>query len=202
MEVLPFINIKKGKLFLDDKSESIKIHDLIEQLGEQNTIYFLDQDGINKDKPNLCTYQNLASRFDLWVDAGPRTVGDVVDLVMAGATQLTIRNNLIQFKDLLKIKELTENKVYVSIEPQYKDQYLSILPEGAEGAIAISTNNHIETDFQIRDKFRSASHKYELYALEANQNNFTFWEKLNIKGMIVELNQVEKVRERWILNQK
>jgi len=200
MEVIPLITIKKHKLYINNNEKPITHQELQNHLKDQTEIYFLDLDGINKDKPNLCTFQKLSPRYDIWVDAGPRTIGDVVDLLMAGCTRMTIKNSLIKKEDLLKIKDLTENKIYLSLDPSEK--YSSALPQGIEGYVAISQGSSIDKNFELRDMYKTATYSNTVYAVEPNIENLPFWEKLNIKGIIVNIKQIDKVKEKWTHNQE
>ena len=86
MEIIPLIRMEKRKILDDALSDNV-----LEQIDEEQIIYILDMDGIEKDKPNLCIYQRLSKSHDLRIDNGPRNLGDVVDATMAGATDITLR---------------------------------------------------------------------------------------------------------------
>ena len=55
MEIIPLIRMEKRKILDDALSDNV-----LEQIDEEQIIYILDMDGIEKDKPNLCTYQRLS----------------------------------------------------------------------------------------------------------------------------------------------
>ena len=95
-------------------SEKISLNGLLERV-KDDELYVLDHDGIEKNKPNLCLYQKLSKNHELWIDAGPQTLGDVVDSVVAGATAITIRKKLWRDADIFGIKEVIENKIYVDV---------------------------------------------------------------------------------------
>ena len=91
----------------------LSFNEILEHVDKDVNIYVLDIDGIEKDKPNLCLYQDLSKSHVLWVDTGPRVLGDIVDVIMAGATNITIRNNLWRGLDVSSIKEITDRKSVV-----------------------------------------------------------------------------------------
>ena len=62
MKIIPLIRMEKRKILDDALSDNV-----LEQIEEEQIIYILDMDGIEKDKPNLCTYQNPTS-FGLITD--------------------------------------------------------------------------------------------------------------------------------------
>ncbi len=76
----------------------------------------IDLDGIEKDESNLDIYQKLSKKYQLWIDAAPRTLGDVVDVFMAGAKNITLRKTFYPQVNLESIREITENKIYANIE--------------------------------------------------------------------------------------
>jgi len=120
MEIIPLVYIKDRKPRLEGREHPSLLAEVLEQLDEGSSIYFLDADGIEKDKPNLCTYQRLPSRQNMWIDAGPRVLGDVVDVVMAGATTIIVRQNLWPKLDIGRIKEFTENEIYMGVDLKHK----------------------------------------------------------------------------------
>ena len=85
------IYIKSRKIRIGRNSDSMSLKDFLKLTEDKKKIYIFDMDGLEKDKPNLCTYQRLSSFVELWVDNGPRNIGDVVDSTMAGATDITLR---------------------------------------------------------------------------------------------------------------
>ena len=84
MEIIPMIFLKNEKLINTKLSKAKHFNNVLEKTSE-STLYILDNDGIEKNKPNLNLYQELSKSYILWVDAGPRNIGDVVDLVIAGS---------------------------------------------------------------------------------------------------------------------
>ena len=86
MEIIPVITMEKREI---SKKQSKFLKKYLDERARQKPLYILDLFGINKDKPNLCTYQKLSKDFELWIDSGPRNLGDVVDIFMAGANAVS-----------------------------------------------------------------------------------------------------------------
>ena len=113
MDIVPLIKMKNRKT-VDEKSTLA--FDIIKEFDEEQIIYILDLDGINKNKPNLCTYQKVSKNYSIWVDNGPRNIGDVVDSFMAGATAITINKDLFSDLNIASIRDITENKIYLNLD--------------------------------------------------------------------------------------
>jgi len=59
MKIIPLIHLKKGKMIGPKHSDNFSLTDLLERYKDDD-LYILDQDGIEKNKPNLCIYQKLS----------------------------------------------------------------------------------------------------------------------------------------------
>src|SRR4030042_4855506 len=107
MQIIPLIEINNKKIQNSER---------LEKLTEDDLLYVIDLDGLEKDKSNLDIYQKLSKKYQLWIDAAPRKLGDVVDIFMAGATNITLRKTFYPQVNIERIREVTENKIYENIE--------------------------------------------------------------------------------------
>jgi len=199
MEIIPLVCIKDRKPRLEGKKYPSILAEVLEQLDEGSSIYFLDADGIEKDKPNLCTYQRLPSRQNMWIDAGPRVLGDVVDVIMAGATTIIVRQNLWPKLDIERIRELTENEIYIGIDLKTQAKNLNNvrLPSGIDGLILLNNRAEIEKEFKTADFVRELIRrldKHKLYVYESNPENVYYWEKRGAAGLLVDINKIERFK--------
>lgn len=199
MEIIPLVYIKDRKPRLEGREYPSLLAEVLEQLDEGSSIYFLDADGIEKDKPNLCTYQRLPSRQNMWIDAGPRVLGDVVDVVMAGATTIIVRQNLWPKLDIGRIKEFTENEIYmgVDLKTQAKNLNNVLLPSGIAGVVLLNNREEIEKEFKTADFVRELIRrpdKHKLYVYESNPENVYYWEKRGAVGLLVDINKIERFK--------
>ena len=110
MEIIPLLTMKKRNI------QNKNYKEILEKIGDDQLIYIYDLDGIEKDKPNLCTFQKLSKTHLLWIDSGPRDLGDVVDSFMSGVEAVTLRDDLWKNIFLENIREITENKIYSNIK--------------------------------------------------------------------------------------
>ena len=149
MDLISLIYMKDREIHTGKISDPISIIDFLKQAEEIKKIYILDLDGIERDKPNLCTYQRLAGQIDFWVDSGPRDTGDIVDAIMFGATDITLRKKLCPNLQVSDIKEISENKIYEKID------FTEELPfNDIDGFVNFNRKEEIEGNFEYGDKLK------------------------------------------------
>jgi len=193
MEIIPTIHLKKRKIVEPKYSGDSPLSSILERF-KNKKVYILDHDGLEKNKPNLCLYQKLSKNHEIWVDAGPQVVGDVVDSVIAGAMTITIRKKLWREINLSGIKDITENKIYADT-----DQYNYNTPSTAislgynvDGLVIFDKKNQIESDFKYTEYLKSICKRYETYAYEIKKTNSVYWKKLGVKGLLTEIDKIEE----------
>ena len=189
MELIPLIAMRNRKILVEKTQGPVPLKEVLKQIGEEKKIYILDLDGIEKDKPNLCTYQRLSSSYDLWVDFGPCNLGDVVDATMAGATDITLRKNLCPQLHISDIKEITENRIYANID---FDEDLSIYD--ADGLVNFNSRQEIESSFKYGDLFKRMTSKSKIYSYETDLKNRTYWKRFGVEGLLVDLNKLKEFK--------
>jgi len=182
MEVVPLITMKHWEIV--DFEEEIK------KLSEEQILYIYDLDGIEKDKPNLCTFQRLSKDLDIWVDSGPRDLGDVVDLFLAGAKAVTIRKNLFPNLDISKIREISENKVYIKID--YKE---NIIVEDPDGFINFEGYEKLQEKFEYSSLLNNYAKRKNVYTYDSEIKNINFWKKQGFERFVVDLDKFEEFKK-------
>ncbi len=187
MQIIPLIKIR-GKQIID-KHEAF-----LEHLEEGDTIYVYDLDGIEKSKPALCYYQKLSKKHTLWVDSGPRNLGDVVDVFLAGAASITIRKKYYPQVNIENIRELSENKVYTHIRPNKKEGGLFF---ESDGIVAINTDKN-QTTCNLIKKY---TNQKDVFVYEPDKENINYLLKTGIKGLIVDIEKFEETK-KWIQKKK
>jgi len=172
-------------------------NEILEHVDKDVNIYVLDIDGIEKDKPNLSLYQDLSKSHVLWVDTGPRVLGDIVDVIMAGATNITIRNNLWNGLDVSRIKEITENKIYACIGLKNQgNQNTEIFPfYDVDGLVVLDEKNLVERDFKYGSFLKNLCIKHEVYVNECDQKNINYWENLGVTGLLVNIIKIKEFKK-------
>jgi len=193
MEIIPLIKLKKRKILDYPKSF---LNDITNEIDDNEKVYILDFDGIDRNKPNLCTVQRLASSFDLWIDFGPKNLGDIVDAVMTGATTITLRKTLWPESELSDIKDITENKIFTNIDFEYKGKFdfKDIYKENLDGFVNFYTREEIESSFQNSDYFKTISNKKDIFTYESNLKNISYWKGYAVKGIFVDFDKYKEFK--------
>ncbi|MCX6665487.1 MAG: hypothetical protein NT038_05435 [Euryarchaeota archaeon] len=197
MEIIPFIHLKKNKIFSADQMLSVKeIKELVE---EGKNLYVLDDDGIKNDEPNLTLYQQLSERYSLWIDNGPRNLDDVFDSVTAGATTILLRTTLWQKGNISDIQETVENMVYVSFDfrKQEPTDNNIMIPTDIEGVVIIRGNKS-EESFKTDELVRTLCKKYKTYITDTDDRNETYWNSIGVQGLLIPIKQKETVNNDGI----
>ena len=197
MDIISLIQLKKGKISINQEEGVLPSSEIFKQLDKNTTIYVLDTDGIKKDKPNLCLYQKLSKSHVLWVDTGPRVLGDIVDGIMAGATNITVRNNLWHGQEISLIREITENKIYTDVGIKNQEDYktVSFSFYGVDGLVVFDRKNQVERDFKYSSFLKDLCINHKIYAYEQDPGNITYWEKLGITGALVEISNMKEFKK-------
>jgi len=197
MDIIPLIYLKKGKIMVEQEEYHLPFNEILEQVDKDANIYVLDTDGIEKDKPNLCLYQNLSKSHVLWVDTGPRVLGDIVDVIMAGATNITVRNNLWHGLDVSSIREITENKIYAGVGLKSQDdRNTEIFPfYDVDGLVVLDEKNQVERDFKYGSFLKNLCIKHEVYTYERDPKNINYWKNMGITGLLVNISKIKEFKK-------
>ncbi len=114
MDRYPYLRIENKRLYSRDMQYTAR--DVIKHAPANQPFYLFDKDGITKNRPNYNTYQRLSSHADLWIDAGPRILEDLMDVVMAGATAVILRPSLWPAVNVDEILAITDCNLYAYYE--------------------------------------------------------------------------------------
>ena len=180
MDLIPLLTLNKRKIFTGPSKKTITTNELLHQIKNDTPTYFYDQDGITKDKPNLCIYQKIGTKIQVWTDAAPRVLGDIVDTIMAGAQRITIQPHIWTETTIENIQEITEQQVYIH---QEHDTLTPQLPT-ADG-IVLFTNP--QNNFKLESQIKTLATKTQIYIYDSNKNNYAYWQKLGITGILIDL---------------
>ncbi|MBN2602880.1 MAG: hypothetical protein JXA91_01955 [Candidatus Thermoplasmatota archaeon] len=185
MEIINYIYIKNGKIYLSNDYEfSVETKKFITDYDKDKTLYVIDYDGIGKNRPNVDIYQRLSSFSDLWIDGGPRSTGDVVDFVMAGANKITIRKDIGSHIDILHLRELTECNLYLAIEESsLMEDIKSFSINAFDGTIVMLNEKRSDVDFISLSYLKNLAVKNNIYLFNSQIRSNSHWEKIGISGI-------------------
>jgi len=193
MQFIPLIKIKNRKSSLSDH--------FLDSIDEEQIVYLYDFDGIEKDKPNFCKFQKLSKNHELWVDFGPRTLGDIVDSFMVGATAITIRKNLFPQIDISKIKEISENKIFLDINLEDQKTEDLFLKE-VDGITYFKSKEVINQINRYHELLSLYATKNTLYVYESNKKNLYFWKNYGVNNFLIDIDKYEEIKKVCSLMQK
>ncbi len=182
MEIIPAIRLNKSKKEINIDFEGGGGKDK----PYDGRMYIFDEDGLAKNKPNLNFYQKYSASYDLWVDAGPIVTGDIVDYFMAGANTVILRIALYNKLNLLEIKEIAENEIFLGLNVLEISEIDENLLENIDGLVVLNNRHEIDLDCKYGNFVRELSSKYKTYVYDSEINNIEYWKKRNITGIIVD----------------
>jgi hypothetical protein len=193
MNIVPLISIKKGQLCDGNNGTAFSLDDVFARMEKDTILYVLDYDGINHRNPNLELYQKLTEHCDLWIDNGPRRIDDVMDTIMAGATNLSVRPDLWPDMNLSDVLELTDDEVYLSLDPPYHESLRSFYPN-ITGVVVFNQETQQDTDFITTSYLKDRTKTMKTYLYTAPPTAMKYWEEQGITGILVDLNRKEGYR--------
>ncbi len=104
--------------------DELKVDQFIESC-EEDTLYLLDVDTYFGREMNFKVYRELEGIYKLWIDATPRVIEDVMDVLISNADMAVITG--IYFRDdLEELLELTESVTMKSIFTEDIENFLSV----------------------------------------------------------------------------
>ena len=110
--------------------DGMKIKDFIESC-EDTKLYLLDIDPYFGKEMNFKVYRELSGIFDIWIDAAPRRVEDVIDALVSDA-EVSVITGVYMWDSIAEIFNMTENVAMKSIYPNHISSFLE---EGGEKVI-------------------------------------------------------------------
>jgi hypothetical protein len=192
MNIVPLVYVKNGKLLDGKDGNQVSIDDLFKRVEKDTMLYVLDLDGIEHNNPAFDLYQKLTEHCILWIDDGPRRLDDVMDTIMAGATNITLREDLWPEMDISSVFELTDDEVYFGINSGPKEQPRMLsFPQQDIGVVVFSQEPEINDDFTSASVFKDLAIKHKIYLHNVAQNTIPRWEERGVTGVLVDLNKEE-----------
>ena len=194
MKIIPLIHIKKRKIVKSNQNNFENIEYLLKKY-EDALLYILDHDGLKKNQPNLSLFQKLSKIHELWVDAGPRVIGDSV---IAGASKITVRKNLIDNTEIPNIKEIVENDLYMTITPEFfQPSTNNIFNTNINGLVLFNNDiNHLY-DFKDQSYLKNIVNN-KTYVYLSTKEEFQTLKKFNFEGYLIDIEKIEEFKKLGI----
>jgi hypothetical protein len=184
MEYIPVLYLDKD--FDKNQSNAYKLRDLMKKEGFSD-LYVIDVQGVKKNKPQYTFYQRFSSLYNLWVDTGPRNIGDVVDDIFSGAKHIIIRTNIWKGGSLKSIREFSDQELLIAFELQdisklFESMYFL---NDADGVVLFITKNSL-LDFKMESKLNQMIKNNNFYIFDDLVNERR-WSSKKIKGFLKEI---------------
>lgn len=170
------------------------------QLVERDTdLYVIDDDGIEQNKPHLDKYLKLSERYTLWIDARPRYLEDILDSVMAGATTIVLRENILQTVSIQKIREdLDKCDIYVVLEQETAVPSSSTILQEADGFILFQTGDIFQDTYPSSLFSTGTEKKRPVYVYDPKEQRQQLWQEHGAQGMLINITDYEKVKNHGV----
>jgi hypothetical protein len=188
MNVVPLVHVKYGRLHEGLDGDPLTVDEVFARVQKDTMLYVLDSDGIDHGNPDLELYQQLTEHCILWVDDGPRRIDDVMDTIMAGATNLTIRPDHWPEVNIDEIFDLTDDEVFYAVPLGQKDQAQrsTPVPPGA-GIVAFFYQAGSQEDFTTDSYLKNIGINRKLYLYRSSAKSPSGWEEQTLAGLVVDL---------------
>ncbi len=200
MNIVPLISIRNGQLSDGYNGLALSLESLFTRVEKDAMVYVMDRDGIERNNPNLESYQRLTEHCILWIDNGPRRIDDVMDTIMAGATNLSLRPALWPIMNLAEVFELTDDEVYLAVDSSHLEPPVST-SQGITGTVVFNREPQQETEFLTASYLKDRTTTLKTYLYTAPPATVKSWEERGISGILVDLSKKEEYQE-WSLKQK
>jgi hypothetical protein len=188
MNIVPLVSIKKGELCDGYNGVYLSLEDLFARVEKDAMLYVLDYDGILHNNPNLELYQKLTEHCILWIDNGPRRIDDVMDTIMSGATNLSIRPDIWHEMNLADVFELTDDEVYIALDASHRAVSHSYSQE-ITGVVMFNQEPQQDTDFTTASFLKDRGTTMKIYLYTIPPTTVHYWEEHGVGGILVDLNK-------------
>jgi len=188
MHIVPLISLKKGQLCDGYNGQPLSLEDLFTRIEKDAMLYVVDYDGLERSNPNLEMYQRLTEQCVLWIDNGPRRIDDVMDTIMAGATNLSLRPSLWPDMALADVFELTDDEVYLTIDAATLDAFPPI-PMDVTGVVLFQQDPQQDVEFITTSFLKGKTATLKTYLYNVPASTVQSWEERGITGLLVDLNK-------------
>ena len=72
---------------------------------------------------------------------------------------------------------------------------VSLFYNDVDGLVIFNDKNQIERDFKSRGFLKNLCVRYKIHVYERYQKNFSYWEKLGVSGILVDISKTKEFRQ-------
>ena len=143
MNEVPLVFIKNGKVNKTKKSAFNVLQELHKKYGD---VYVIDIDGFKRNRAHIDIYKKVTSKPFLWIDASPRCLEDVMDLVVTGA-KIVILRSIMSDASFREIRGMCDIELFLA--GREKDIIKKAKKFGFDGVILFNEKRKMEKDISI-----------------------------------------------------
>lgn len=185
MNIIPLLYFHSHKFYDSLHGKQIRLSELLQKLEPDSEIYLYDHDGIVHYKPNLCNYPKLPD-FTLWADSGPRHLGDVVDMVLTGVSNIVLRKDQWPERDIAKIEEITECFLYDYLSADDPQQLRAAVSPLINGLVIQSQKDNPHARFTQDTIGKHFCETNNVTILESNKQHISHWKSLGVTTLCLD----------------
>lgn len=136
MEVIPSVSFKNGRPVIvsngsyeeySSMDDRASIWGVLEGLEDYEKFYFLDIDGIERNKLQSDIIKKLSTRKEIWADVGSRGPENVTDAYIAGAHRVVVGTKTLPSWEVLESAVDLSDQIILGID--HKDRVISSAKE-------------------------------------------------------------------------
>lgn len=125
MKVIPSVSFLGEKPVVVEEDEyksyrwekdEVAVDQMLNELQDFDTLYMLDLDGVERDRPQLDLIRTLSMRKKLWVDGGSRDIDTLTDMYIAGADRVVLSTKTAPSVDFIEESVEMSNTLILSID--------------------------------------------------------------------------------------
>jgi len=194
MDVIPLLHLRQQ--ILSKETDISSVRKLLDD-HSLSSLYIFDEQGILKNRPSVDFYQGISKIYELWVDAGPRETGDIVDLVFSGVKNIILRPSIWIERTIESVRDLTEHPVFcqytvdVTQRNPVCDQYIPM--DDFDGVIVLIHGDWDNRRFSVEEKIKQLAKKKNSYVLSSDYSKQSYWKSIGFDGVLIDINKLSEV---------
>ncbi len=212
--MIPSLSFKSQNLVIvnDGSYERFSYNDMeldlwgaFKELEDYDTIYFLDLDGIEFNKPQTDVIRKASTSKEVWADIGARNAEGITDAFIAGADKAVLSTKTVEsFEEIERSIELSEDLILCV---DYKDELISPSKNIREMGIRDLTTNCVERGIEkvvfndlSNDPFdekglrKLPRNDYQLYIGGISLDRVDYVDHENLEDFILKFREAVKYR--------
>jgi len=185
MDIYPLISFKRKTPLDGINGSPVSLQEIIKETQAEQPLYIYEED---IGSAHFEIYQQLSVHRPLWIDAKPRIIEDIVDLVTAGATSIILREKHWKGKQET-IKDTIDVNIFSAKD--LKQENGQVLPQSAlDGYVVFGLEDQDRVDYKQREWIKNQMRILPVY-IYGNQQ-FNTWKTLPVTGIITDLQNIKE----------